>query len=238
MHSSVLGHLSQLSLSDLQTVELPADFLVHLQTLALQCTGDQVALHFWPSMCQTHRLSGAEGARARRDGLPLAVLACWAAQATQWQRRSLSSVERAASWSWPGKQCRLQCWCVSTCCLLATLKVHVEHSSAVCGALFRVAKVAFCSDDHESSACSSHGTAAVPCKGCKHGLNHWTYQAERVLHGNPSGIDNSIAIYGGEWAHSVDSVRPHRAVGRGVGFRAGGRHHARGAHARYSHGAD
>ena len=82
--------------------------------------------------------------------------------------------------------------CLSVFWLLTT-------ALATCGALFRLANAAFCLDDAEKTACSSHSSASVPCKGCKHVLNHWTYQAERVLHGNPSGIDNSIAIYGGEW---------------------------------------
>lgn len=79
----------------------------------------------------------------------------------------------------------------------AGLGSSAAYSAAVCGALFRLADVSFCGTPEEKSHCSSNGSALLPCKSCKHALNHWTYQSERVLHGNPSGIDNSIAIYGG-----------------------------------------
>lgn len=83
----------------------------------------------------------------------------------------------------------------------AGLGSSAAFSAALCGALWRVANLAACAGEEEDAAalpcCSRSPGALVPCSLCKEALNRWTYQSERVLHGNPSGIDNSIAIYGG-----------------------------------------
>lgn len=33
-------------------------------------------------------------------------------------------------------------------------------------------------------------------------VNHWAFVAEKILHGNPSGVDNSVAVYGGALAYT------------------------------------
>lgn len=33
-------------------------------------------------------------------------------------------------------------------------------------------------------------------------VNHWAFIAEKILHGNPSGLDNSVAVYGGALAYT------------------------------------
>ncbi len=72
----------------------------------------------------------------------------------------------------------------------AGLGSSAAFSASVCGALTRVGGMRFCGED--KTPCGG-----APCAACKEGLNGWTYHAERVLHGSPSGIDNSVAIYGG-----------------------------------------
>jgi len=33
-------------------------------------------------------------------------------------------------------------------------------------------------------------------------VNRWAFVAEKVLHGNPSGVDNSVAVFGGALAYT------------------------------------
>ena len=68
----------------------------------------------------------------------------------------------------------------------AGLGSSAAFSAAVCGALWRLGA-------GEKAILEKN----VPSMESKDLLNKWTYEAERVLHGNPSGIDNSVAIYGG-----------------------------------------
>ena len=55
-----------------------------------------------------------------------------------------------------------------------------------------------------------HGRRALPPDFAEE-ANRWAFVAEKVLHGNPSGVDNSVAVYGGALAY----VRP------GFGKRSG-----------------
>lgn len=33
-------------------------------------------------------------------------------------------------------------------------------------------------------------------------MNRWAFISEKILHGNPSGVDNSVAVYGGALAYT------------------------------------
>ncbi len=77
----------------------------------------------------------------------------------------------------------------STLPIGAGLGSSAAYSASVCGALARAGGIRFCR--------SKRDCGATPCAACKETLNAWTFQAERILHGNPSGIDNSVAVFGG-----------------------------------------
>ena len=45
------------------------------------------------------------------------------------------------------------------------------------------------------------GRRAIP-QGTAEEINRWAYVSEKVLHGNPSGVDNSIVVYGGALSYT------------------------------------
>lgn len=47
---------------------------------------------------------------------------------------------------------------------------------------------------------SHQGRRAIPF-GVAEEVNRWAFVAEKVLHGNPSGVDNSVAVFGGALAY-------------------------------------
>ena len=48
---------------------------------------------------------------------------------------------------------------------------------------------------------SHQGRRAIP-PDTAHEVNSWAYVAEKILHGNPSGVDNSVAVFGGALAYT------------------------------------
>jgi len=58
------------------------------------------------------------------------------------------------------------------------------------------------SDDDPGHIHVSHaGRRAIP-QNTAGEVNKWAFVAEKVLHGNPSGVDNSVAVYGGGLAYT------------------------------------
>ncbi|KAF9046864.1 cystathionine beta-lyase [Hymenopellis radicata] len=48
---------------------------------------------------------------------------------------------------------------------------------------------------------SHQGRRAIPAPVADE-VNRWAFVAEKILHGNPSGVDNSVAVYGGALAYT------------------------------------
>jgi len=48
-----------------------------------------------------------------------------------------------------------------------------------------------------SSSTSSSIPTFQPCSHLKELMNSWSFEGEKVIHGNPSGVDNACAVYGG-----------------------------------------
>lgn len=48
---------------------------------------------------------------------------------------------------------------------------------------------------------SHGGRRAVPLQAASE-INSWAFVAEKVLHGNPSGIDNAVTVHGGALAYA------------------------------------
>lgn len=48
---------------------------------------------------------------------------------------------------------------------------------------------------------SHQGRRAIPTAVAEE-VNRWAFVAEKILHGNPSGVDNSVAVYGGALAYT------------------------------------
>lgn len=53
---------------------------------------------------------------------------------------------------------------------------------------------------------SHQGRRAIPQVTAEE-VNRWAFVAEKVLHGNPSGVDNAAAVFGGAIAFTRDGFR-------------------------------
>ncbi|XP_062490753.1 LOW QUALITY PROTEIN: mevalonate kinase-like, partial [Pezoporus occidentalis] len=43
-------------------------------------------------------------------------------------------------------------------------------------------------------------------------INHWAFQGERVIHGNPSGVDNALGTWGGALRYQLGKITPLKKV--------------------------
>lgn len=47
-----------------------------------------------------------------------------------------------------------------------------------------------------SSSATSHASSMSFCPCMRERINAWAFEGERVLHGNPSGVDNTVSVHG------------------------------------------
>jgi mevalonate kinase len=85
----------------------------------------------------------------------------------------------------------------SVCCATALLLMHDRISLPELPAPTTEA-----SDEMPGHVHLSHqGRRAIPPATAEE-VNRWAYVAEKILHGNPSGVDNSVAVFGGALAYT------------------------------------
>jgi hypothetical protein len=48
---------------------------------------------------------------------------------------------------------------------------------------------------------SHQGRRAIPSATAEE-VNRWAFVGEKILHGNPSGVDNSVSVFGGALAYT------------------------------------
>lgn len=58
---------------------------------------------------------------------------------------------------------------------------------------------------------SHQGRRAIPTDVAEE-VNRWAYVGEKVLHGNPSGVDNSVSTFGGALAYKKAGFGSSRGV--------------------------
>ncbi|KAI0696794.1 cystathionine beta-lyase [Cytidiella melzeri] len=66
---------------------------------------------------------------------------------------------------------------------------------------------------------SHEGRCAIP-QGTAEEINSWAYVSEKVLHGNPSGVDNSIVVYGGALSYTKPGFGKKSGMDRVSGFKS------------------
>lgn len=87
----------------------------------------------------------------------------------------------------------------STCAATALLLLHQRITLPPLPELSRAPDVQTHDPGHVHV--SHAGRRALPRQIAEE-VNHWAFVAEKILHGNPSGVDNSVAVYGGALAYT------------------------------------